>query len=89
VTIVPGLGAWRRLPRAFRLPATLRQSDTRAARGERVLLDHALRRFRSAGTRAGALRVPQVVHVYSSYGEARPYRKHSLGQARHVIATVS
>jgi glycosyltransferase involved in cell wall biosynthesis len=31
-------------------------------------------------------RVPQVVHVYSSYGGARPYRKHWLGRARHVVA---
>jgi glycosyltransferase involved in cell wall biosynthesis len=30
--------------------------------------------------------VPQVVHVYSSYGSARPYRKHWLARARHVIA---
>jgi glycosyltransferase involved in cell wall biosynthesis len=36
---------------------------------------------------AGRLaRRPQVVHVYSSYGEARPYRKHRLQHARHVIA---
>src|SRR5207249_3118585 len=36
---------------------------------------------------AGRLaRVPQVVHVYSSYDGARPYRKHLLAHARHVIA---
>jgi glycosyltransferase involved in cell wall biosynthesis len=30
--------------------------------------------------------LPQVAHVYSSYQEAAPYRKHLLARARHVVA---
>src|SRR5581483_5060950 len=69
----------RRRAAARRPPgAAARRRAARAARPRRrpLLCSH-------AGRLAG---LPQVVHVYSSYANGRPYRKHGLGHARHVIA---
>ena len=83
-TILPGLTRWRRLGGALVVPDVVRLA--RHARGADVLYSTTLSTFplcHLAGRLAG---VPQVVHVYSSYGDARSYRKHWLGRARHVIA---
>ncbi len=83
-TIVPGLARWRRLAGALVLPAVLRLAQL--AREADVLYSTTLSSFPLCHLAGQAARVPQVVHVYSSYGDARPYRKHWLGRARHVIA---
>lgn len=83
--VVPGVAGWRRWTQRLALaPAIARLA--RAARGADALyavtlstLPHCLLAGRAAG-------VPSVVHVYSSYGDARPYRKHWLARARHVVA---
>src|SRR4029077_2390722 len=71
-------------PRGSRPAAVLRLA--RLARGADVLYACTLSSFPYcllAGRLAG---VPSVVHVYSSYGSPRPYRKHLLARARHVVA---
>ncbi len=85
VTIVPGLGRWRRWTERVRLPATLARL-CRAARGASALYSTTLSTFPHCWYAGRVLGIPQVVHVYSSYGSARPYRKYMLGRARHVIA---
>ncbi len=82
--IVPGLARWRRLGGALALPDAMRLA--RLARGADVLYATTLSTFPLCHLAGRAARVPQVVHVYSSYGDARSYRKHWLGRARHVIA---
>ena len=85
VTVVPGLGRWRRWRERLRLPVTLARL-ARAARGADAFYSTTLSTFPYcwlAGWLAGR---PTVVHVYSSYGSARPYRKHLLARARHVVA---
>jgi glycosyltransferase involved in cell wall biosynthesis len=83
-TIVSGLARWRRLGGALVLPDVLRLAGL--ARRADVLYSTTLSSFPLSYLAGQVARVPQVVHVYSSYGEARPYRKHWLGRARHVIA---
>jgi glycosyltransferase involved in cell wall biosynthesis len=83
-TIVPGLARWRRLAGALVLPDVLRLA--RLARRADVLYSTTLSTFPLCHLAGQAARVPQVVHVYSSYVSARPYRKHWLARARHVIA---
>jgi glycosyltransferase involved in cell wall biosynthesis len=85
VTVIPGLGRWRRWRERLRLPVTLARL-TRAARGASALYSTTLSTFPHCWYAGRVLGVPQVVHVYSSYGSARPYRKHLLGRARHVVA---
>lgn len=82
--IVPGLARWRRLGGALVLPDALRLA--RLARQADVVYSTTLSTFPLSHLAGRVARVPQVVHVYSSYGSARPYRKHWLGRARHVIA---
>jgi glycosyltransferase involved in cell wall biosynthesis len=85
VRVIPGLADWRRWERVLRMPATLR-ALAEAVAGADVLYSETLSTFPLCWL-AGSLRgVPQVVHVYSSYGAARPYRKHWLARARHVVA---
>ena len=85
VTVVPGLGRWRRWSERARLPVTLARL-CRAVRGADALYSTTLSTFPHCWYAGRMLGIPQVVHVYSSYGEARPYRKHLLGRARHVVA---
>jgi glycosyltransferase involved in cell wall biosynthesis len=83
-TIVPGLARWRRLAGALVLPDVLRLAQL--ARQSDLLYSTTLSTFPLCHLAGQVARIPQVVHVYSSYGSARPYRKHWLGRARHVIA---
>lgn len=83
-TLVAGLARWRRLAGALVLPDVLRLAQL--ARQADVLYSTTLSTFPLCHLAGRAARVPQVVHVYSSYGSARPYRKHWLGRARHVVA---
>ena len=83
--IVPGLRHWRRMMRRLALPGTIAQL-LRAARGADLFYSCTLSSFPYcliAGRLTGR---PQVVHVYSSYGDGASYRKHLLARARHVIA---
>ena len=85
ITVLPGLAHWREAASIVSLPATVLKLR-RLARGAAVIYSETLSTFPlcwMAGRLAG---VPQIVHVYSSYGSARPYRKHWLGRARNVIA---
>jgi glycosyltransferase involved in cell wall biosynthesis len=82
--IVPGLARWRRLGGALVLPDVMRLA--RLARTADLLYSTTLSTFPLCHLAGRVARVPQVVHVYSSYGSPRPYRKHWLGRARHVIA---
>jgi glycosyltransferase involved in cell wall biosynthesis len=85
VTVVPGLGKWRRWTERARLPLTVVRL-CRAARGAEAIYSTTLSTFPHCWYAGRVLGVPQIVHVYSSYGDARPYRKHLLDRARHVIA---
>jgi glycosyltransferase involved in cell wall biosynthesis len=83
--IVPALAGGRRLVARLGLPLAAARL-ARLARGADLFYAVTLASFpacRLAGWLAG---LPQVVHVYSSYANGRPYRKHGLGRARHVIA---
>lgn len=85
VRYLPALRRWRRWTSRLGLPVTVARL-ARLAREADLLYACTLSSFPFclfAGRLAGR---PQVVHVYSSYGDARPYRKHLLGRARHVIA---
>src|SRR5262249_58634355 len=85
IAYLPALRRWRSLPARLALPAAVLRL-ARLARGADVLYACTLSSFPYcllAGRLAG---VPAVVHVYSSYPTARPYRKHLLGRARHLIA---
>jgi glycosyltransferase involved in cell wall biosynthesis len=83
-TIVRGLARWRRLAGMVVLPDVIRLA--RLARDADVLYSTTLSTFPMCHLAGRVARVPQVVHVYSSYGSPRPYRKHWLGRARHVVA---
>ena len=83
--VLPGLGGWRRWSTRATLPVTVLRL-ARLARAADVLYSCTLSSFPYcwlAGRLAGR---PQVVHVYSSYSDPRPYRKHWLARARHVVA---
>jgi glycosyltransferase involved in cell wall biosynthesis len=83
--LLPGLGAGRRGAGRLLLPLRARRL-AQLARDADTFYSTTLSTFpecRLAGPRAGP---PTVVHVYSSYGSARPYRKHGLQHARHVVA---
>ena len=84
-TILPGLARWRRLGGAIALPGDVLRL-ARLARGADVLYSTTLSTFPLCFLAGRLARVPQLVHVYSSYGSARAYRKHWLGRARHVVA---
>ena len=82
--ILPGLARWRRMGGTLMLPDVLRLAGL--ARGADVFYSTTLSTFPQCHLAGRLARVPQVVHVYSSYGDARSYRKHWLGRARNVIA---
>jgi glycosyltransferase involved in cell wall biosynthesis len=85
VHVLGGLAGWRRLPAGLGMPLTVARL-ARIARGADVLYACTLSSFPVTALAGRIAGVPQVVHVYSSYGDPRPYRKHWLGLARHVIA---
>jgi len=84
-TIVPGLAGWRRWRGRLALPVTV-TALARLVRGAQVFYSETLSTFPYCWLAGRLTGVPTVVHVYSSYGSPRPYRKHWLGRARHVIA---
>ena len=83
--IVPGLRRWRRLAGWLALPATIARL-LRLARGADLFYSCTLSSFPYCLIAGRLTRRPQVVHVYSSYGDGASYRKHLLSRARHVIA---
>jgi glycosyltransferase involved in cell wall biosynthesis len=85
VQVVPGLGAWRRATERVRLPLTIGRLVA-AARGATAFYSTTLSTFPQCWLAGGILGIPTVAHVYSSYGSARPYRKHWLARARDVVA---
>jgi glycosyltransferase involved in cell wall biosynthesis len=85
VQVVPGLGAWRRAGERMRLPLTLARLVA-GARGATALYSTTLSTFPQSWLAGRLVGAPAIVHVYSSYGSARPYRKHWLARARDVIA---
>jgi glycosyltransferase involved in cell wall biosynthesis len=85
VTIVPGLGQGRRVSGRLRMPLVVARLCA-AARGAAAFYSTTLSTFPACRTAGRLLGIPQVVHVYSSYGEGRQYRKHGLVDARNVIA---
>jgi len=85
VTYLPALRRWRAWPARLALPATVLRL-ARLARGADVLYACTLSSFPYCLFAGRLARVPQVVHVYSSYGDGAAYRKHLLGRARHLIA---
>jgi glycosyltransferase involved in cell wall biosynthesis len=83
--VVPGLRRWRRFAGRVGLPLTVARL-LRLVRGADLLYSCTLSSFPYclfAGRLSGR---PQVVHVYSSYGDGASYRKHLLAHARHVVA---
>src|SRR5207244_6349187 len=58
----------------------------RRARGADVFYSATLSSFPPCLLAGRLRRIPQVVHVYSSYADGASYRKHLLGHARHLIA---
>ena len=84
-TILPGLARWRRLGGAIALPGDVLRL-ARLARETDMLYSTTLSTFPLCFLAGRLARVPQLVHVYSSYGSPRAYRKHWLGRARHVVA---
>src|SRR4029077_1275901 len=85
VTYLPALRRWRAWPARLTLPlSALRLA--RLARGADVLYACTLSSFPYRLLAGRLARVPQVVHVYSSYGDGASYRKHLLGRARNVVA---
>jgi glycosyltransferase involved in cell wall biosynthesis len=85
ITVIPGLRHWRGVAGLAALPATVLRLS-RLARGVDLLYSETLSTFPFCVLAGRLLGVPQIVHVYSSYGNARPYRKHWLGRARNVVA---
>jgi hypothetical protein len=83
--VIPGVAGWRRWTSRLGLPTTIARL-ARAARGADVLYAVTLSTLPHCLLAGGVTGVPAVVHVYSSYGDPRPYRKHWLGRARHVVA---
>lgn len=85
ITYLPALRRWRAWPARLGLPlAVLRLAQL--ARAADVLYACTLSSFPLCHLAGRLARRPQVVHVYSSYGDGAPYRKHLLERARHVIA---
>jgi glycosyltransferase involved in cell wall biosynthesis len=85
ISYLPAIRRWRSAAARLTLPLTVRRL-ARMARDADLLYACTLSSFPYcllAGRLAG---VPQVAHVYSSYGDGGPYRKHLLGRARNVVA---
>src|SRR5439155_397099 len=76
---------WRRAAALLTLPVDVLRL-ARLARDADLLYACTLSSFPYCFLAGRLARRPQLVHVYSSYGDAAPYRKHLLGRARHVVA---
>lgn len=85
ITVLPALRRWRRVTSRLTLPRDVLRL-ARLARDTDVLYACTLSSFPYCLLAGRLARRPQVAHVYSSYGDARPYRKHLLHRARHVVA---
>ena len=85
VSYLPALRRWRAWPARLALPLSVLRLAL-LARGADVLYACTLSSFPYCLLAGRLARVPQVVHVYSSYGDGAAYRKHLLGRARHVVA---
>jgi len=85
ITYLPALRRWRHWSTRVTLPVDARRL-ARLARDADLLYACTLSSFPYCFHAGRLARVPQVVHVYSSYADAAPYRKHLLGRARHVVA---
>jgi glycosyltransferase involved in cell wall biosynthesis len=85
ITVIPGLAHWRELGGTLALPGTVLRLR-RLARDAHVFYSETLSTLPFCLLAGGLLGIRSVVHVYSSYGSPRPYRKHWLGRARHVVA---
>jgi glycosyltransferase involved in cell wall biosynthesis len=82
---LPALGGWRRWSARLTLPVAVARL-ARIARGADLFYACTLSSFPYCWFAGRTLGIPQVVHVYSSYGGAGPYRKHLLGRARSLVA---
>jgi glycosyltransferase involved in cell wall biosynthesis len=84
---VAGLNRWRRASGLARLPIVL-STLVREVRQRDVDLVYCatLSSFPLGLLTARICRVGEIVHFYSSYGDAAPYRKYWLARARHAIA---
>ena len=85
VTYLPALRGWRRWSARLALPATVIRL-ARRARGVDLLYACTLSSFPYCLLAGRLIGRPQVAHVYSSYENGAPYRKHFLARARHVVA---
>src|SRR5436309_516828 len=81
----PALRGWRRWSARVTLPATVLRLAHRA-RAADLLYACTLSSFPYCLLAGRLARRPQVAHVYSSYEDGAPYRKHLLARARHVVA---
>ena len=84
-TYLSGLRRWRRWPARVRL-ALAALGLARRARGADLFYSATLSSFPPCLLAGRLRRIPQVVHVYSSYADGASYRKHLLGHAQHLIA---
>jgi glycosyltransferase involved in cell wall biosynthesis len=82
---LPALRRWRSVTARVALPVTVMRLS-RLARGADLFYACTLSSFPYCLLAGRLARVPQVAHVYSSYGDGGPYRKHLLGRARNVVA---
>lgn len=85
ITYVPAIRRWRSAAARLTLPLTVLRL-ARMARDADLFYACTLSSFPYCLLAGRLARVPQVTHVYSSYVDAAPYRKHLLGRARHVVA---
>jgi glycosyltransferase involved in cell wall biosynthesis len=85
ITYLPAVRRWRSWSARLALPLAVRRL-ARLARGADVFYACTLSSFPYCLLAGRIARVPQVVHVYSSYVDGAAYRKHLLGRARHVVA---
>jgi glycosyltransferase involved in cell wall biosynthesis len=85
IRYLPALRRWRRWTARLALPLSVLRLAY-LARDADLLYACTLSSFPYCLLAGRLLGRPQVAHVYSSYGDAAPYRKHLLGRARHVVA---
>ena len=85
IAYLPALRRWRHWATRVTLPVDAVRL-ARLARGADLLYACTLSSFPYCLYAGRLARIPQVVHVYSSYADAAPYRKHLLPRARHVVA---